>query len=92
MHTANKQKKNLDFGLKPSKRLDDTTITVEIKYSIHFTATKNKFCITTKVTVLLIVILMAMLNHGKHIYQYKVKVSEMKVCSSLCFVTISKDS
>ena len=67
MHTANKQKKNLDFGLKPSKRLDD-------------------------VTVLLIVMLMTMLNHGKHIYQYKVKVSEMRVCSSLCFVTISKDS
>lgn len=92
MHTANKQKKNLDFGLKLSKRLYGTTITVEIKCSIHFTATKNKFCITTKVTVLLIVILMAILNHGKHIYQYKAKVSEMKVCSSLCFVTISKDS
>ena len=58
-HTANKQKKNLHFGLKPSQRLDDTTIRVEMKYSINFTATKRKFCTTAKVIVLLKVTLMA---------------------------------
>lgn len=35
MHTANKQKKNLDFGLKPSKRLDNTTITATNSFYSH---------------------------------------------------------
>ena len=34
------------LGEGPTQELDDTTLTTEKKYSINFSATKNKFCLS----------------------------------------------
>ena len=81
----NQKKDILILGKGPTQRLEKT-LTVEKMYSINFTVTKNKFCLS--------------LHHngansysfvnGTKIYKFKAKDSEI-VTSPLCLGNISKD-
>ena len=46
IHVDRKKKDVLILGEGATKRLDDTTLTAEKKYSINFTLTKKKFCLS----------------------------------------------
>ena len=46
MHTDNKKKDILVLGEGPTQKLDDTTITAEAKYSINFSRSQRKFCLS----------------------------------------------
>ena len=45
-HVDNKKKYILILGEGPTQGLDDTTLTAEEKYSINFTQSRNKFCLS----------------------------------------------
>ena len=45
VHIDNKGKDILIFGDGPTQGLDDSTLTVEVKYSINFTQSNRKFCL-----------------------------------------------
>ena len=45
VHIDNKGKNILIFGDGPTQGLDDSTLTVEVKYSINFTQSNRKFCL-----------------------------------------------
>ena len=60
--------------IEKKQKLDDTTITAEVKYSINFTASKKKFCLSlhyNRNNRFLYV-------NGAKIYQFKPKFSEIK--------------
>ena len=46
VHVDNKKKNILILGEDHTQRLDDTTVTAEKRYSINFTVSKNKFCLS----------------------------------------------
>ena len=46
VHVDNKKKDILILGESPAHRLDDTTLTAEKKYSINFTKSNKKFCLS----------------------------------------------
>ena len=46
MHIDNKKKDILIFGIGPTKGLDDTTLTVQAKYSINFSRSNKKNCLS----------------------------------------------
>ena len=46
MHTDNKKKDILVLGERPTQGLDDTMITTEAKYSINFSRSNRKFCLS----------------------------------------------
>ena len=46
VHVNNKKKDILILGEGPTQGLDDTTLTAEKKYSINFTVTRKKFCLS----------------------------------------------
>ena len=46
VHVDNKKKYILIFGEISKQGLDDTTLTAEKKYSINFTVTRKKFCLS----------------------------------------------
>ena len=46
VHIDNKEKDILILGEGPTKGLDGTTLTSEKMYSINFTATKTRFCLS----------------------------------------------
>ena len=46
VHVDNKKKNILIFGEGPRQVLDGTTLTAEKKYSINFTVTRKKFCLS----------------------------------------------
>ena len=46
VHDDKKKKDILILGEGPTQRLDGTTLTAEKKYSINFTKSRNKFCLT----------------------------------------------
>ena len=46
VHIDNKKENIQIIGEGPIQELDDTTLTTEKKYSINFSATKNKFCLS----------------------------------------------
>ena len=85
IHIDNKKKDILVLGRGPTQALE-STLTAEKMYSINFTVTKNKFCLS--------------LHHSgansylfvncTEICKFKVKDSET-VASPLCLGNISKD-
>ena len=75
----------LVLGIDPTQELEHT-LTAEKMYSINFTVTKKKFCLSlhySGVNSYLFV-------NGTEIYKFKAKDSEF-VASSLCLGNISKD-
>ena len=46
MHFDNKKKKFLILAKDPTQGLDNTTLTVEAQYSINFSISNRKFCLT----------------------------------------------
>ena len=84
-HTDNKEKDILVLGRGPTQGLE-STLTAEKMYSINFTVTKNKFCLSLHyngVNSYLFV-------NGTEIIKFKAKDSKI-VASPLCLHNISKD-
>ena len=46
VHLDNKKKDNLILGKGPTQGLDDTTLTTEAQYSINFSRSSRKFCLS----------------------------------------------
>ena len=84
---ANRRTENiLIFGENIAQGLDDTTLTAEKMYSINFTASRKKFCLSlhyNEANSYLFVI-------GTETIKFKVKDSEI-VANSLCLAKISED-
>ena len=84
-HTDNKEKDILILGKGPTQGLENK-LTAEKMYSINFTVTKNKFCLSLhydRANRYLFV-------NGTEIYKFKAKDSEI-VAMALCVENISKD-
>ena len=84
-HIDNKKKDILFLGIGPTQELEHS-LTAEKKYSINFTVTKKKFCLSLYYNG-------ANSNlfvNGTEIYKFKAKDSEI-VASPLCLANISKD-
>ena len=76
VHTDNKVKDTLIFGEGPTQRLDDTSLTAEAQYSISFSRSNRKFCLSFHYNgsnSLLFV-------NATKIYQFKPKDPEIKKC------------
>ena len=84
-HIDNKKKYILVLGIGPTQRLE-YTLTAEKIYSINFTVTKKKFCLSLhyKGTNSYLFV------NGIEIYKFKAKDSEI-LASPLCLGNISKD-
>ena len=84
-HIDNKKKYILVLGIGPTQRLE-YTLTAEKIYSINFTVTKKKFCLSLhyKGTNSYLFV------NGIEIYKFKAKDSEI-IASPLCLGNISKD-
>ena len=85
IHIDNKKKDILVLGRGPTQGLE-STLTAEKMYSINFTVTKKKFCLSLHYNggngYLFV--------NGTEIIKFKAKDSEI-VASLLCLVNISKD-
>ena len=81
----NKKKDILILGKGPTQRLENT-LTAEKMYSINFTVTKNKFCLSLPYNGANSYLFV----NGTKIYKFKAKDSEI-VTSPLCLGNISKD-
>ena len=81
----NKKKDILILGKGPTQRLENT-LTAEKMYSINFTVTKNKFCLSLHYNGANSYLFV----NGTKIYKFKAKDSEI-VTSPLCLGNISKD-
>ena len=85
IHVDNKKKDILVVGRGPTQGLE-STLTAERMYSINFTVTRNKFCLSLHYnggnSYLFV--------NGTEIYKFKVKDSEI-VASLLCLGNICKD-
>ena len=84
-HIDNKKKDILVLGKGTTQGLEHT-LTAEILYSINFTVTRKKFCLSlhyNEANSYLFV-------NGTKIYKFKAKDSEI-VASPLCLGNISKD-
>ena len=84
-HIANKKKDILVLGKGPMQGLE-STLTAEKMYSINFTLTKKKFCLSlhcNRANSYLFV-------NGTEIYKFKAKISEI-IASPLCLGNILKD-
>ena len=46
VHTENKKKDTLILGNGPAQRLHDTTLTAEAQYSINFSKSNRRFCLS----------------------------------------------
>ena len=85
IHIDNNKKDILILGKGPTQGLEHT-LTAEKMYSINFTVTKNKFCLSlhyNRASSYLFV-------NGTEIYKFKEKDSEI-VAAPLCLGNISKD-
>ena len=84
-HIDNKKKDILVFGIGPTQGLEHT-LTAEKMYSINFTVTNIKFCLSLHYngenSYLFV--------NGTEIYKFKTKDSEI-VATTLCVGNISKD-
>ena len=83
-HIDNKKKDILVLGKGPTQGLEHT-LTAEKIYSINFTVTKNKFCLSLRYNGTNSCLFVS----GTEIYKFKAKDSEI-VASSLCLGNISK--
>ena len=59
MHNHNKEKDILILGNDPAQELDSTTLTAEKEFSIDFTESKKKFCLSLRYNGTNIYLLMA---------------------------------
>ena len=84
-HTDNKKKDILVLGIGPTQGLEQT-LTVEKMYSINFTVTNIKFCLSLHYNGANSYLFV----NGTEIYKFKAKDSEI-VASPLCLGNISKD-
>ena len=84
-HIDNKKKDILVLGRGPTQRLEHTS-TAEKMYSINFTVTKNKFCLSLHYNGANSYLFL----NGKEIVKFKAKDSEI-VAIWLCLGNISKD-
>ena len=85
IHIDNKKKDILVLGRGPTQGLE-STLTVEKMYSIHFTVTKKKFCLSLHYNGANSYLFV----NGTGIIKFKAKDSEI-VASPLCLGNISKD-
>ena len=74
VHVDNKKKDILIFGIDPTQGLVDTTLTAEIQYSISFSRSNRKFCLSLHYNGNNSFIFV---NAAK-VYQFKAKDSEIK--------------
>ena len=84
-HTDNKKKDILVLGKGPTQRLE-STLTAEKMYSINFTVTKKKFCLSLHYNGANSYLFV----NGTEIIKFKAKDSEI-VASPLCLGNISKE-
>ena len=84
-HIDNKKKKILVLGKGPTQGLEHTLIAEKI-YSINFTVTKHKFCLSLHCNGAN----SYLFANGTEIYKFKAKHSEI-VATPLCLGSISKD-
>ena len=84
-HIDNKKKDILVLGKGPTQRLEHT-LTAERMYSINFTVTKKKFCLSLHYNGANSYLFV----NGTEIYKFKAKDSEI-VASPLCLGNFSKD-
>ena len=84
-HIDNKKKYILVLGKGPAQGLEHT-LTAEKMFSIYFTVTKNKFCLSLHYNGAN----SCLFVNGTEIYKFKAKDSEI-VASLLCLGNISKD-
>ena len=86
VYIDNKGKDILILGIDPAQGLDDITLTAEAQYSIKFSRSNRKICLSlyynSNNSFLLV--------HATKIYQFKAKDSEMKKYP-LCLRNISGD-
>ena len=85
IHTDNKKKDILVLGRGPTQGLE-STLTAEKMYSINFTVTRKKFCLSLHYNGANSYLFV----NGTKIYKFKAKDSEI-VASPLCLGNISKD-
>ena len=86
VHIDNKKRDALILGEGPTQRLDDSTLTAKVQYSINFPRSKRKFCLSlhyNKSNSFLFV-------NATKIYQLEAKDSEIKIYP-LCLENISGD-
>ena len=86
IHIDNKGKDILILGIGPTQGLGENFLTAEKMYSIHFTVTKKKFCLSLHQNGTNIYLFV----NGTEIQKFKAKGSEI-VASPLCSGNISKD-
>ena len=85
IHVDNKKKDILVLGRGPTQGLE-STLTAEKMYSINFTVTKNKFCLSLQYNGANSYLFV----NDTEIYEFKAKDSEI-VASPLCLDNIPKD-
>ena len=85
-HIDNKGKDILVLGRGPTQGLGENSLTAEKMYSINFTVTKKKFCLSLHYNGANSYLFV----NGTEIYKFKAKDSEI-VPSPLCLGNISKD-
>ena len=85
-HIDNKGKDNLILGRGPTQGLGENSLTAEEMYSINFTLTKNKFCLSLHYNGTNSYLFV----DGTEIYKFKAKDSEI-VVGPICLGNISKD-
>ena len=86
VHVDNKKKDILILGEGPTQGFDGTTLTAEKNYSINFTVSLRKFCLS----LYCIGANSYLFVNGKEILKFKAKDSEI-VATPLCLGNISKD-
>ena len=84
-HIDNKKKDILDLGKGPTQGLEHT-LTAERTYSVNFTLTKKKFCLSLHYNGASSYLFV----NGTEIYKFKAKNSEI-VATRLCLGEISKN-
>ena len=84
-HIDNKKKEKLVLGKGPTQELEHT-LTAEKMFSINFTVTKERFCLSLHYNGANSYLFV----NGTEIYKFKAKDSEI-VASPLCLGNISKD-
>ena len=86
VHVDNKGKDILILGSGPTQGLGEHSLTAEKMYSINFTLTKKKFCLSLHYNGANSYLFV----NGTEIYKFKAKDSEI-VATPLCLGNISKD-
>ena len=84
-HIDNKKKDILVLGIGPTQGLEHT-LTAEKMFSINFTVTRNKFCLSLHYNGANSYLFV----YGREIYKFKAKDSEI-LATPLCLGNISKD-